>query len=57
MKTLEQAIEVRVPASVAYNVWTQFELFPAFMEGVEAVRQLDEKHLLWRADVFGKPKE
>lgn len=57
MKTLDEAIEVQAPASVAYNVWTQFELFPAFMEGVEEVRQLDAKHLQWRADVFGKTEE
>lgn len=57
MNHLEQAIEVQVPASVAYNVWTQFELFPAFMEGVEEVRQLDDKHLHWQADIFGKSEE
>lgn len=57
MKTIERGIEVEVPASKAYNVWTQFELFPHFMKDVEFVRQKDEKHLRWRANVWGQPEE
>jgi uncharacterized membrane protein len=41
----------------AYNQWTQFEEFPKFMEGVKQVKQLDDKHLQWKADVGGKEKE
>ena len=47
MSTIEQAIEVQVPLSTAYDQWTQFEDFPQFMEGVEEVRQLDDTHLHW----------
>jgi uncharacterized membrane protein len=50
-------VEVAVPATVAYNQWTQFEEFPRFMEGVEQVRQLDDQHLHWRAKVGGKVEE
>ena len=57
MNTIERSIEVGVPASIAYNTWTQFELFPHFMEGVEAVEQRDDRHLHWRADVGGKTEE
>jgi uncharacterized membrane protein len=59
MKTnyIDRAIEVNVPASTAYNVWTQFELFPAFMEDVEEVEQLDERRLRWKAKVLGKVEE
>ena len=46
-----------VPVTTAYNQWTQFEEFPRFMEGVEEVKQLDDTHLHWRAEVGGKPKE
>ena len=43
--------------STAYNQWTQFEEFPRFMEGVEAVRQLDDQRLHWRATIGGKVEE
>ncbi|HYD80759.1 MAG TPA: SRPBCC family protein [Paucimonas sp.] len=57
METVEKSIEVNVPASTAYNQWTQFEDFPRFMEGIKEVRQLDDTHLHWRAEVAGKEKE
>ena len=50
-------IEVAVPVSTAYNQWTQFEEFPQFMDNVQEVRQLDDSHLLWRADVGGRSEE
>jgi uncharacterized membrane protein len=52
--TAEESIEVNVPLHTAYNQWTQFEEFPKFMDSVREVRQLDDTHLLWRADVAGK---
>lgn len=55
--TVDESIEVNVPQSVAYNQWTQFEEFPRFMDSVHEVRQLDDRHLHWRADVAGKEKE
>jgi uncharacterized membrane protein len=57
MATIEKSIDVNVPVRVAYNQWTQFEEFPRFMEGVEEVRQLDDKRLHWKATVGGKTKE
>lgn len=57
MATIEKSIEVNVPASVAYNQWTQFEDFPQFMEGVKSVRQLDDSRLHWVAEVGGKEEE
>jgi uncharacterized membrane protein len=57
MATLEKSIVVDVPVRTAYDQWTQFEEFPRFMEGVESVRQLDDKRLHWRASVMGKAKE
>jgi uncharacterized membrane protein len=53
MPTVEQSIEVEVPVSTAYNQWTQFEEFPKFMNGVEEVRQLDNTHLHWVAEIGG----
>lgn len=57
METIEQSIEVDAPVSMVYNQWTQFEEFPRFMEGVKAVRQIDEKRLHWHAEIAGKDKE
>jgi uncharacterized membrane protein len=57
MSTVEKSIEVNVPVNVAYNQWTQFEDFPKFMEGITEVRQLDDTHIHWRAEVAGKDKE
>jgi uncharacterized membrane protein len=51
-----EAVDVRVPVRTAYDQWTQFETFPAFMEGVKSVRQLDDTTLEWVADVAGREK-
>jgi len=57
MSNIEQSVDVNVPVHTAYNQWTQFEEFPRFMEGIEEIRQLNDKRLHWRANVGGKEKE
>ncbi len=57
MATIEKSIDVRVPVRTAYNQWTQFEEFPRFMEGIQEVRQLDDRRLHWRATIAGKVEE
>lgn len=57
METIEKTIEVDAPLHRVYNQWTQFEEFPRFMDGVEQVRQLDDKRLHWVAEVGGQRKE
>jgi Predicted integral membrane protein len=57
METIEKSVEVDVPATIAYNQWTQFEDFPQFMEGIKSVRQVDDTHLEWIAEVGGKEKK
>ena len=57
MSVIEKSIEINVPVRTAYNQWTQFEEFPRFMEGVKHVKQLDDKHLHWKAEIAGKEKE
>jgi uncharacterized membrane protein len=54
---IERSIEVDVPTRVAYDQWTQFEDFPHFMEGVERVRQLDDTHVHWEAEIAGVKRE
>lgn len=57
MERIEKSIEVRCPVRTVYNQWTQFEEFPKFMTGVKEVRQLDDTHQHWRAEIWGKDKE
>ena len=54
MAKIEQSIDVDVPVREAYDQWTQFESFPAFMQDVESVRQIDDSHLHWVASVGGR---
>ncbi len=56
MEVIEKSIDLAVPIEVVYNQWTQFEEFPKFMEGIQEVRQLDDKHVRWRANIAGKEK-
>ncbi|MFG3660580.1 SRPBCC family protein [Streptomyces sp. NPDC047706] len=57
MSTVKEAVEVEVPLHTAYNQWTQFEEFPQFMEGVEEVRQLDDRHNHWTTKIGGVRRE
>ena len=57
MARIEESIDVDVPVETAYNQWTQFEEFPTFMEGIESVRQIDDTHLRWVAEVGGTREE
>jgi uncharacterized membrane protein len=55
--SIMETIEINVPVRTAYNQWTQFEDFPQFMASVREIRQLDDKHLHWKANVAGEEKE
>ncbi len=57
MAEVKESIEVNVPVSTAYNQWTQFEEFPQFMDNVESVKQIDDSHLMWIAEVGGKQEQ
>jgi len=57
MEHINKIIEVDRPVRTVYNQWTQFEAFPAFMAGVKEVRQLDDTHVHWLANVWGKDVE
>ena len=57
MSKIEESIQVSVPVRTAYDQWTQFEEFPQFMEGVEEIRQIDDTHVHWKAQIAGRTKE
>jgi uncharacterized membrane protein len=57
MATVQESINVSVPLSQAYNQWTQFEDFPHFMSGVDAVRQLDDTTVHFQTSIAGVKRE
>jgi uncharacterized membrane protein len=57
MASVVESVDVEVPLRTAYNQWTQFAEFPRFMEGVKSVKQLDDTHLHWLAEIAGKEEE
>ncbi len=57
MGDVVETIDVEAPIATVYNQWTQFEEFPKFMEGVQEVRQLDDRHLHWVAEFGGSRHE
>ena len=57
MSTVKEAIEVDVSLRKAYDQWTQFEEFPNFMEGVDEVTQLDDRHNHWITSIGGVRRE
>ncbi|MCC7122728.1 MAG: SRPBCC family protein [Gammaproteobacteria bacterium] len=50
---IEEMIDLAVPVRTAYDQWTRFEEFPAFMSGVREVVQLDDTHLRWKVEIAG----
>jgi uncharacterized membrane protein len=57
MQHIAKSIEVGAPLRAVYNQWTQFEEFPRFMTGVKEVRQIDDTHVHWHAEIWGKEME
>jgi uncharacterized membrane protein len=51
---VDESIELDVPVHAAYQEWTQFEKFPAFMERRKEVKRLDDTHLHWVIEIGGK---
>lgn len=47
MNTVEETVEVGVPARIAYDQWTQFTSFPRFMTAVRGVEQIRPAVTVW----------
>jgi uncharacterized membrane protein len=54
---VQQAVDVPVPVSVAYNEFTQFEEWPSFMHRVTSVSQEDETNVSFKSKIWGVSKE
>ncbi|MFO7292275.1 MAG: SRPBCC family protein [Acidimicrobiia bacterium] len=57
MGDVTETIDVDRDVRTVYNQWTQFEEFPRFMEGVDRVQQIDDRHLHWEVDIVGVDRE
>jgi uncharacterized membrane protein len=54
---VQQAIDIGVPLSVAYNQWTQFEEWPQFMHRLDQATQEDDCTVSFKTKVWGMSKE
>ncbi len=54
---VQQAVDIGVPLSTAYNQWTQFEEWPQFMHRLDQATQEDDCTVSFRTKVWGMSKE
>ncbi|MGH3379316.1 MAG: SRPBCC family protein [Actinoallomurus sp.] len=52
LTNIVESIDVGVPLRLAYDQWTQYEQFPAFMKKVEHVERPEDEKSNWKAQVF-----
>lgn len=57
MASFDGSIDVNVHISEAFMLFTDFERFPGFMEGVHEVRRTGDDTLHWRAVIGGHENE
>ena len=57
MSTVEAETTVKVPSTVAYAQWTQFENLPDFLPGIESVTRLSDNTLHWVVSPGGVTRE
>lgn len=48
---IEEHTDIGVPRSVVYNQWTQMELFPTIVKGVETVDQKEDDQAVWTSKI------
>ncbi len=54
---IQQAVDIGVPISTAYNQWTQFEEWPQFMHRLDQATQDDDCTVSFKTKVWGMSKE
>ncbi len=57
MASFDHSVDVNVHVSEAYMLFSDFERYPSFMEGVQEVRRTGDDTLHWRAQVAGHELE
>lgn len=53
MATLQQALDINLPYVTVYDQLTQFEHYLRLIDDIKTVRQLDDRHLYWKANISG----
>ena len=53
---IQQAVDVALPISVVYDIWTQFEDWPEFMHRVESAEQVDDATVSFQVKMWGITK-
>ena len=48
---IEENTEISVPRSVAYNQWTQMEMLPSLVKGVQQVEQKEDDQTQWTSKI------
>lgn len=51
MARIEESVEIKVPAQLAYRQLSQFGDYPRFMEEVESAEQVDDTHVRWTTKI------
>jgi len=54
---IQQSVDVAIPISDAYNLWTQFEEWPEFMHRVDSAQQNDDSSVSFTTKIWGITKE
>ncbi|HSI79417.1 MAG TPA: SRPBCC family protein [Solirubrobacterales bacterium] len=54
---VQQAVDIGVPISTAYNQWTQFEEWPQFMHRLDQATQEDDCNVSFKTKLWGMSKE
>jgi uncharacterized membrane protein len=54
---VQQAVDIAVPLSTAYNQWTQFEEWPQFMHRLDQATQEDDCTVSFKTKVWSMSKE
>ncbi len=54
---IQQAVDIAVPVSTAYNQWTQFEEWPQFMHRLDQATQEDDCNVSFKTKIWGMSKE
>jgi uncharacterized membrane protein len=54
---VQQAVDIAVPLSTAYNQWTQFEEWPQFMHRLDQATQEDDCTVSFRTKMWGMSRE
>ncbi|KAK1182758.1 SRPBCC family protein [Streptomyces sp. NBS 14/10] len=57
MTLIRASVDIDVPVQIAYNQWTQFPLFPRFMDGVKRVDRPQSSMTHWVTKMYGVIRE